>query len=130
MNRKGFSLMELLVIIAIIFLLLGILFPAINAVKNAADEIVAQTNATVVVLEKGLAEIEQNKPYKIELKPALNGVNIKIYLTEIPDGGTMIEENGKTYLLWTPTTRETFKTKLITSGENIKEEIEIMVFVK
>lgn len=130
MSRKGFSLMELLVCVAILAMLFAILFPALKKIKDMAEEIRAETNATVVVLEKGLVEIEQNKPYKIELKPALNGINIKIYLTDLPEGGKMIEEDGKTYLLWTPTTRETFKTKLITSGENLKEETEIMVFVK
>ncbi|MBA3707657.1 MAG: prepilin-type N-terminal cleavage/methylation domain-containing protein [Planctomycetes bacterium] len=49
MRRSGFTLMELLVVVGIIMLLLGMLFPAISIVKNHSMKVKAQTLIMQVV---------------------------------------------------------------------------------
>ena len=112
MNRKGFTIIELLTVMAVLAILIGLLVPVLEIVKKTAEDIKAQNDVQVVVVENGLAEVEQGKSYKIEFKPKMYGPDVKIYLTDLPVDGIMLYENGKTHLMWTPTERTTFKTKV------------------
>lgn len=130
MRKKGFTLVELIVTIMIIAMLIAITVPAMMKIKTMAEGIRETQNATVVVTEKGLVEVRLGQLSKIELKPAFNGIGVKVFLAEIPDGGEIIEKDNRYYLLWTPATKETFKTIIITSAGELTKEEELMIFVK
>lgn len=48
-NNKGFSLIELIIVIAIIAILVAAAFPALNAIRDRAQENVDLANASVIV---------------------------------------------------------------------------------
>lgn len=130
MKTKGFTLIELLVVIAIIAMLLALVVPALRGVADYAKEIDTQKTATLVPMENNLAGVVLDQLQKIELKPAFNGPNVTIYLSYMPDGSKIIEEDGKFYLLWTPLTRAMVKTTVITSAPNLTKEQEIEFIVR
>jgi len=134
MKKKGFTLIEMLVVIAIIAMLMAILIPifgkAVNILSGVQTEEQVMESAEIVQLKNNVVSVELDKPYKIELKPAFNGGNVSIYLTNTPENSEIIKENGKTYLYWIPVNRNHIKTTVITASKNLKKEQEINLLVR
>ena len=134
MEKKGFTLIEMLVVIATIMMLLALVVPAIQKVSDIANGVQTEDqvkqSAEIVQLENNNVAVEIDVPYKIELKPAFSGAGVNIYLTNLPENSEIIKENGKTYLYWIPVDRKMITTTVITATSDLKKEQEITLMVR
>ena len=134
MKKKGFTLVELMVVVAIIAMILALIVPAISKVKDQINGVQTDAqvmeSAEIIQLKNNIISVEIDKPYKIELKPAFQGDGVNIYLTNTPENSEIIKENGKTYLYWVPTSRKTITTTVITVTPDLKKEQEVTLLVR
>jgi prepilin-type N-terminal cleavage/methylation domain-containing protein len=134
MKKKGFTLIELMVVVAIIAMLLAILIPAmkkgIDIARGVQTEEQVMEAAEIVQLVNNVVSVEVDKPYKIELKPSFMGDSVSIYLTNTPENSEIIKEAGKTYLYWVPVDSKMIKTTVITASKNLNKEQEITLIVR
>ncbi len=137
MQRKGFTLLELLIVISIIVLLISILVPCLMRAKESAYELFAME---VEVNEEGkvLLEIKNpsdRKPYDdifmIEINPPMN---CHIYLKKPhPSGMKLIKRDRQDYIKWRPKLDDIgvhFITVVFEGEETSEQEIKIYVFNK
>lgn len=104
--RTGFSLVELLVVIAIIVLLISIVVPALHAARTAAKE--AATNAMLGVLGTGLQTFEADRRIGGRFPPSLpdlrsnGGRTAANPYSNLPgnNGGSDIAISGAGLLVW------------------------------
>lgn len=133
MKNKAFTLIELMVIICIILMLMAVAVPVFRKVMDKVNGVQTveqiQAAAEIVQITNGFVAVNLDVAYKVELKPAFNGVGVNVYLSELPENSEIIQENGKTYLYWVPTVKKTTKTTMITAaaGTNKEQEITLMV---
>lgn len=151
MKQKAFTLIELMVVIGIILLLAAIIAPAVKKAKEltqaekAGEQLQSQpaeqhsshpaesSKDTTVMLKvkRGIVWATLNAFNKIELEPAFVGTNVNVFMSSLPDGATIIQENGKHYLLWNPTKKEIFKGVMTTAAPGMdKKEDKITIFVR
>jgi len=136
-QRKGFTLLELLIVMSIIVLLMSILLPCLMRAKESAYELFAMETE---VNEEGKVHLEiQNlsdrKPYEdiymIEINPPRN---CHVFLKKPhPSGMKLIRRDRQDYIKWRPKL-DNIGVHLITvvfEGEETSEqEIRIYVFNK
>ncbi len=137
MQRKGFTLLELLIVMSIIVLLMSILLPCLMSAKERAYELFAME---VEVNKEGKVLLEIKKPsdrkpyddiYMIEIDPPRN---CHIFLKKPPPSGMkLIKRDRQDYIKWRPKL-DNIGVHFITvvfEGEEISEqEIKIYVFNK
>ena len=134
MERKGFTLLELLVVMSIIVLLMSILLPCLMRAKESAFELFAMQ---VEVNEEGKVLLEIKNPsdresyddlYMIEIdRPRKCRVSLK---KPYPSRMKLIRRDGQDYIKWRPKWEDMgihFIT-VVFEGEEISEQ-EITVYV-
>lgn len=137
MQRKGFTLLELLIVMSITILLLSILLPCLMSAKERALELFAmevEVNKDGKVLLK-IQNLSDRKSYKdiymIMIGPPRN---CRVFLKRPhPSGMKLIKRDGQDYIKWRPKLDDIgvhFITVVFEGEEISEQEITIYVFNK
>ena len=134
MYRKGFTLLELLVVMSIIVLLLSILLPCLITAKDSALELVAMQvepdDEGKVFMQ--IRNLEYRKSYEgvyiIKVDPPRNcDISLK---KPYPPGMKIIKKDGDDYIRWRPKVNDigVHPVTVIFKGEKTTEQ-EMTVYV-
>ncbi len=137
MQRKGFTLLELLIVMSIIILLLSILLPCLMSAKERALELCAmevEVNKDGKVLLE-IQNLSDRKSYEdiymIMIDPPRN---CRVFLKRPhPSGMKLIKRDGQDYFKWRPKLDDIgvhFITVVFEGEEISEQEITIYVFNK
>ena len=137
MGRKGFTLLELLIVMSIIALLFSILVPCLMSAKERALELLAMETE---VNEEGKVHLEiQNLTdrklsediYMIKINPPGNR---RVFIKKpYPAGMKLIKRDGQDYIKWRPKVSQIgvhFITVVSEGEETYEQKITIYVFNK
>jgi len=134
MQRKGFTLLELLIVISIIVLLMSILLPCLMRAKESAYELFAmqtQVNEEGKVL-LNIKDPSDRKPYDdiymIEINPPMN---CHFYIKKpYPAGMKLIKRDRQDYIKWRPKPDDigVHTIAVVFEGEKISEQ-EMKIYV-
>jgi prepilin-type N-terminal cleavage/methylation domain-containing protein len=134
MERKGFTLLELLVVMSIILVLLSISLPCLLRAKDSALALVAME---VAVNKEGKVFLEINdRPnrratdniYMIEIdRPPKCSVRLK---RPHPSGMKLRRKDGEDYILWRPKPQQIgrHQVTVVFNGEETSEK-EVTIYV-
>jgi len=136
-QRKGFTLLELLIVMSIIILLLSILLPCLMSAKERALELFAmevEVNKDGKVLLE-IQNLSDRKSYEdiymIVIDPPRN---CRVFLKRPhPSGMKLIKRDGQDYIKWRPKLDDIgvhFITVVFEGEEISEQEITIYVFNK
>ena len=137
MQRKGFTLLELLIVMSIIVLLMSILLPCLMSAKERALELFAmevEVNKDGKVLLE-IQNLSDRKSYEdiymIMIDPPRN---CRVFLKRPhPSGMKLIKRDGQDYIKWRPKLDDIgvhFITVVFEGEEISEQEITIYVFNK
>ena len=137
MQRKGFTLLELLIVMSIIILLLSILLPCLMSAKERALELFAMEvevdkDGKVLLEIQNLSDRKSYEDiYMIMIDPPRN---CRVFLKRPhPSGMKLIKRDGQDYIKWRPKLDDIgvhFITVVFEGEEISEQEITIYVFNK
>ena len=90
-NKKGFTLVELVIVVAVMAVLIAVAIPTVTSITRTAKETVAKTNAQTIESTLKLKEADMNKNGEVD--QILEGQDIfdAIYDAKLGiDGGTFV----------------------------------------
>lgn len=91
-NKKGFTLVELVIVVAVMAVLIAVAIPTVTSITKTAKETVADTNARTIESTLKLAEANKNKDGNTLV--ALSDAEVEKALTDAKLG---IESGAFTY---------------------------------
>ena len=134
---KGFTLLELLIVMSIIVLLMSILLPCLNRAKESAYELFA--NQTEVD-EEGKVRLEIEKPSERKAHDDIYMIKIErpgrcrvVLKKPHPSGMKLIKRDGQEYIKWRPEWDDIgmhLITVVFEGQETSEQEIRVYVFNK
>ena len=137
MERKGFTLLELLIVMSIIVLLMSILLPCLLKAKKSVYELFTMYTE---VNEEGKVLLRITDPdkrkayddiYMIKINPPMN---CHVYIKKpYPGGMKLIKRDGQDYIKWRPKLSQIgvhFITVVFEGEETSEQEITIYVYNK
>ncbi len=137
MERKGFTLLELLIVISIIALLFSIIVPCLMRVKESALELAAMQTE---VDEEGKVRLEIRKLTNRKLTDDIYMIKIEppricrvILKKPYPAGMKLIKRDGQDYIKWRPKPEQIgvhLVTVVFEGEKNSEEEIKVYVYNK
>lgn len=95
-NKKGFTLVELVIVVAVMAVLIAVAIPTVTSITKTAKETVADTNARTIESTLKLAEANKNKDGNTLV--TLTGTEIVTALTEAKlgiEGGAFVYDSAK-----------------------------------
>jgi prepilin-type N-terminal cleavage/methylation domain-containing protein len=133
-RRKGFTLLELLIVISIIIILMSILLPCLIGAKDSALELCAME---VEVDDEGKVHLEIRKLSNRKITEDIYMIKInpprlcRVVLKEpYPSGMKLIKRDGRDFIKWRPNVENigVHFIKVVFEGQETSER-EITVFV-